>query len=63
MAENESQTLIIDLKNSGDDCGTTVTINAPNFDISPYENKQDITLPSNGTSSVIWILLTFTKVG
>ncbi len=63
MAESESQALIVYVKNpDAEECTATVAINAPNFDISPYENKQNITLPGSGNGSLSWIL-TPKKVG
>lgn len=57
MKENESQALTVDLVNrSGQEYEVMVKLSAPNFDISPSEQSQTITLPSQGNASVIWIL-------
>lgn len=57
MTENESQAVTVILSNHWDmDCAETITINAPNFDISPYEQEKSITIPKGESHSEIWIL-------
>ena len=58
MSENDSQTITVVLSNHGAEiCEQSVAINAPNFEISPAESTQLISIPPGiGTAQTGWVL-------
>ena len=57
ISENKSQALVISSSNGVDeDCETTLSLQAPGFDISPPKTDQIIKLQANSDGSLSWIL-------
>lgn len=58
MALRETQALTIILASaSAETCQVTVTLNAPNFDLSPPEPRQSVTVGPGQRAEIAWILL------
>jgi hypothetical protein len=64
MSDNESQAIEIKFINeTGKKCSKNIEIYAPNFDISPSEQKQTLSLQADQTSASISWILTPRKTG
>ncbi len=58
MSKTDSQALTAVLSNSdrNEDCEVVVSLNAPNFNISPHEPDRIINLPPQKRATISWIL-------
>lgn len=57
LSENKSQAVVISFKNPLDSaCESTISLRAPNFNLSPAKKEQKISLPAGADGSLSWIL-------
>ena len=57
MSENKTEGLTINLKSPKEtECESTISLQAPGFDISPSKEEQTVNLPPAKSGSISWIL-------
>lgn len=57
ISENKTTAIVIETKSSKEsECESTLSIQAPGFDISPSRDTQTVNLPSDKSGSISWIL-------